>query len=177
MTNESTDAFLKYRIKSLWEFKLQNADSVRGTIYCVDPVSETIVVVEESSNSIHLLSLSSVRESTEIEKAPNDEEPSKKEIEHSKKVLVEREKRALKLARESLKHLNPKATPRGQMIFDRLLKACNEVVWKDESIIVLQTIKVDPPYEQDNCVLLKAGTGQGSLDRVQKIVAAAGTST
>lgn len=62
------------------------------------------------------------------------------------------------------------------MVFDRLLKACNEVVWKDESIIVLQTIKVDPPYKQENCQLLQAGSGQGSLDRVQKIVAAANTS-
>jgi hypothetical protein len=59
------------------------------------------------------------------------------------------------------------------MIFHRLLKACNEVVWKNESIIVLQSIQVDPPYEQENCKLLKAGSAQGSLDRVQKIVAAA----
>lgn len=65
------------------------------------------------------------------------------------------------------------ASPKGQMIFDRLLKACNEVVWKNESIIVLQTIQVDPPYEQENCKLLKGGSAQGSLDRVQKIVAAA----
>ena len=66
------------------------------------------------------------------------------------------------------------ASPKGQMIFDRLLKACNEVVWKNESIIVLHTIQVDPPYEQENCKLLKGGSAQqGSLDRVQKIVAAA----
>ena len=65
----------------------------------------------------------------------------------------------------------------GQIVFDRLLKACNEVVWKGESIIVLDTIKVDPPYKQDDCKLLRsavAGSGQsklkGSLDRVQKIV-------
>ena len=59
------------------------------------------------------------------------------------------------------------------MIFDRLLKACNEVVWKEESIIVLNSIRVDPPYREENCKLLKAGSAQGSLNRVQKIVAAA----
>ena len=62
------------------------------------------------------------------------------------------------------------------MIFDRLLKACNEVVWKNESIIVLQSIQVDPPYEQENCKLLKGGSAQGSLERVQKIVAAVNAS-
>jgi hypothetical protein len=60
------------------------------------------------------------------------------------------------------------------MVFDRLLKACNEVIWKDVSIIVLDTIKVDPPYTKSDCKLLPtAGSGQqkrGSLDRVQKIV-------
>jgi len=64
------------------------------------------------------------------------------------------------------------APPKGQIVFDRLLKACNEVVWKNESIIVLDSIKVDPPYTHDDCKLLQpAGSGQqGSLDRVQKIV-------
>lgn len=64
-----------------------------------------------------------------------------------------------------------KADPKGQLVFDRLLKACNEVVWKNESIIVLNEIKVDPPYTQDDCKLLQSTTGkQGSLERVQKIV-------
>lgn len=62
---------------------------------------------------MHLVSLPSIQESVEVEKAPSEEDPSKKEIEHLKKVLQEREKRALKLARESLKHLNPKVSPRG----------------------------------------------------------------
>jgi hypothetical protein len=68
------------------------------------------------------------------------------------------------------------------MMFDRLLKACNEVIWKGESIIVLNQIQVDPPYAKDDCKLLKAASGastQGasSLDRVQKIVGAASTSS
>jgi hypothetical protein len=59
-------------------------------------------------------------------------------------------------------------------VFDRLLKACNEVEWKGESIIVMNQIQVDPPYAQENCKLLQAGSAQsgGSLERVEKIVAA-----
>jgi Anticodon-binding domain len=66
------------------------------------------------------------------------------------------------------------ASPKGQIVFDRLLKACNEVVWEGESIIVLKSIQVDPPYMQDNCKLLQPGSGQGNLDRVQKIVSSLG---
>lgn len=104
------------------------------------------------------------------------------------------------MAQESIRHLNPKvgcnalldrdtlvvdhsahlfllqASVKGQMIFDRLLKACNEVVWTGESIVVLQSIQVDPPYGQDSCKILKAGSAQGSLDRVQKIVASVASS-
>ena len=65
------------------------------------------------------------------------------------------------------------ATPEGQLTFDKLLKACNEVVWKGESIIVLKEIRVDPPYKPDNCALIKGGSGgldAHSLERVKKIV-------
>jgi hypothetical protein len=63
-------------------------------------------------------------------------------------------------------------------MFDRLLKACNEVIWKGESIIVLNQIQVDAPYGKDDCKYLKAATGAStSLDRVQKIVGAASTSS
>lgn len=96
----------------------------------------------------------------------------------NKKALEERERRALRLAEESFGHINQKATPEGQAVFDRLLKACNEVVWRDESIFVLNQIRVDPPYGKDDCKLLTTGSGtgslnEGSLDRVKKIVAAA----
>jgi hypothetical protein len=64
------------------------------------------------------------------------------------------------------------------MMFDRLLKACNEVIWKGESIIVLNQIQVDAPYGKEDCKVLKAASvGANSLERVQKIVGAASTSS
>lgn len=62
-------------------------------------------------------------------------------------------------------------------MFDRLLKACNEVVWRGESILVLHEVKVDPPYGKDNCKLMRSDHGsgslnEGSLERVRNIVGA-----
>lgn len=94
------------------------------------------------------------------------------------------------------------ASPVGQAVFDRLLKACGEVVWKGDttSILVLNQIQVDAPYEPDNCKIIAPSSSSngatataaavknissssssngngaledGSLDRVKKIVAAA----
>mmetsp|Transcript_49408 Transcript_49408/g.97731 ORF Transcript_49408/g.97731 Transcript_49408/m.97731 type:complete len:186 (+) Transcript_49408:210-767(+) len=170
--------YSRFPITSTWEFTLQGGEVVKGQVYCTDPVSSIVVLQDPTVNDIRMVSVSSIQQSKLIQEATKSQlDPAPTEIPHTKKILEEREKRAIKLAQESLRHLNPKASPKGQMIFDRLLKACNEVVWtKNESIIVLQSIQVDPPYEQENCKLLKGGSAQGSLERVQKIVAAVNAS-
>jgi len=70
---------------------------------------------------------------------------------------------------------NKQASPEGQKIFDKLLKACNEVSWRGESIIVLGEIRVDPPYTSNDCALIGKGGGLDghSLERVKNIVNAA----
>jgi len=164
--------YAKYPISSHWEFKLKNGQFLKGEVYCTDPVSD-LVVVQDSEKSIQMVSVSMIDTATRDETNEDTTiEQSTMEVVHAKKALEEREKRAIRMAQESLKHLNPKAEPKGQLVFDRLLKACNEVVWKNKSIIVLDEIKVDPPYTQDDCKLLQpsASGQQGSLDRVQKIV-------
>lgn len=75
------------------------------------------------------------------------------------------------------------ASPAGQLVFDKLVKACGEVVWKGESILVLKHVQVDPPYGPEDCkIVQRNATGKkalddGSLERVKKIVAAAATNT
>jgi len=172
---------LKYPISSQWEFKLNTGETVKGEVYCTDPVADLVILQDLQNNDIRMISITSINSATSDKNvvasaAAATCDMKKVDTVHIMKVLEEREKRAIRLAQESLKHLNPKAPPKGQMAFDRLLKACNEVIWKGESIIVLDTIKVDPPYTHDDCKLLQsagAGSGQqkqGSLDRVQKIV-------
>ena len=55
-------------------------------------------------------------------------------------------------------HFLKKASPIGQAVFERLLKACNEVIWKDDttSIVVLHQIQVDEPYGPDNCFIIQS---------------------
>jgi len=159
-----------YPMTSKWEFALHNGDKVSGEVYCTDPVAGVVVLIER--DDLKMITSGSIRESTLLQKAPADPLQSGNMM-HTKKALDEREKKGIRIAQESLRHLNPKASPRGQAVFDRLLKACNEVVWKAESVIVLNHIQVDPPYAQENCKLLQPGSAQagGSLERVQKIVA------
>jgi len=87
----------------------------------------------------------------------------------NRKDLEDRERRAIKLAIESFGHINQTATLEGQQIFDRLVKACNEVVWKGDSIVVLNQVRVDPPYRSEDCKVVDKAMG-GNLERVKRIV-------
>lgn len=54
------------------------------------------------------------------------------------------------------------------------------MTWKEESIVVLHAIQVDPPYTSENCKIIARNITkkeEGSLDRVKKIVAAADETT
>ena len=99
---------VKYPISSKWEFKLKNGESVKGEVYCADPVSD-LVVLQDSDNGIRMVSVSMI-DTASRDEANEDTtiEQNKVEVVHLKKAVEDREKRAIRMAQESLKHLNPK---------------------------------------------------------------------
>jgi len=190
-----------YPVNTLMELKLKggsppNTTTLRGLIYCTDEVSNSIVLKKSLvhttlSSEITVVNADCVLEKKSLDDDLVDEVEAKElagvsDLDElklplpnvSRKALEERERRAVRLAEESFSHVNQKATPEGQKIFDKLLKACNEVVWKGESILVLKEIRVDPPYTPENCTLINVAGGSSglnvhSLERVKKIVMAA----
>jgi hypothetical protein len=102
--------YSKYPISSQWEFTLTNDDVVKGEIYCTDTVSD-VVVVQDTSRDVRIIAAASIAASKQVSEAAIHKQPklsSKESILHSKKALEERERRAIRIAQESLKHLNPK---------------------------------------------------------------------
>lgn len=206
---------VRYPVNSTWEFTLPNEEIAAGTVYCTDETSQIVVLQKALTHTtltfeVRMVQVASIKKekliSSSTENSNNTDATLSKPLPVvQKKALEEREKRAVRLAEESFRHINQnvsalircsnakffdlfcsfltswhrfvssfQATPEGQAIFDRLLKACNEVVWDGESIIVLHQIQVDPPYKQENCTIISGGSGAGgSLDRIKKIVASA----
>ncbi|KAL7558043.1 hypothetical protein ACA910_009233 [Epithemia clementina (nom. ined.)] len=185
--------YSRYPVLSSWEFVLSNTkDPVSGMVYCTDEASQTIILIpsalsaqQQSSltltTEVRILNANCIVKSTKLgDPNPSDVESMSFPVTPiHKKALEDRERRAIRQAEEVFRHINAKVTPEGQDVFDRLLKACGEVSWKDESIIVLNQIQVDPPYGPDNCKILAAsngkqllgsGSAQEGLDRVRKIV-------
>jgi len=186
-----------YPVNSILELTLStNNEVVRGLVYCTDDISNMVVLKKSLPHSTLTSEIRMVNASSVLDKkvimavAPSQKntnasdsvEINTNEVAEelmlplpniSRKVVEERERRAIKLAMESMAHVNQKATAEGQAVFDRLLKACNQVVWRGESILVLNQIRVDPPYGSNDCTLLQTGgLNEGSLERVKKIVEA-----
>jgi len=180
-----------YPVNSVMEITIgPSNEKFTGLVYCTDDMSNTIVLRKSVnyttlSSDIWVLNANSVLEKKIVVKeAPSESSKGNDEkvelampLQNVSKDLIEkREKRAIMLAEDSFKHINQKASAQGQTTFDKLLKACNEVVWRGESILVLNQIQVDPPYGSGNCRLIKAGgdvtLNEGSLERVKRIVGA-----
>ena len=101
---------MQYPVSSTWEFTLSNDEIVKGEVYCTDPVSEQIVL-QDQLNDIRMVSISGIRDSKQVEEATEDASiPGN--MTHSRKALEERERRAIRLAEESFKHINPKVCDR-----------------------------------------------------------------
>jgi hypothetical protein len=108
--NNQAPLYSKYPISSQWEFTLMNGDVVKGEIYCTDPVAD-VVVVQDALRDVRIIATASISASKQVSEASVNVQPklpSTESLLHSKKALEEREKRAIRLAQDSLKHLNPK---------------------------------------------------------------------
>lgn len=203
----SSPLYMTYPINTIMELTvLPNHEVVRGLIYTTDEISNSIVIKKTLSHStitseVRVINANMIMDKKQIadvtattstantigeaSETTNDLDAYAGDLSAplpavNKKSLEERERRAIRLAEESFAHINQKASPVGQAVFDRLVKACNEVVWRGESILVLNQIRVDAPYGKEDCKLLMDSGGssgsalnEGSLERVKMIVAAA----
>jgi hypothetical protein len=101
--------YAKYPISSQWEFTLKDGQSVKGEVYCTDAVADLVILQDSQNNDIRMISVSSI-DAASRDEANEDTTIEHKKVEavHAKKAMEEREKRAIRMAQESLKHLNPK---------------------------------------------------------------------
>jgi hypothetical protein len=105
----SLPLYSQFPISSHWELTLTNDETVKGEVYCTDPVAG-VVVLQDAQQEVRLVSIAAIRESKQVKEADADAASVSAAFNtsHAKKALDEREKRSLKLAQESLKSVNPK---------------------------------------------------------------------
>jgi small nuclear ribonucleoprotein (snRNP)-like protein len=110
-TGTKKPLYLQYPLSSTWEIVLTNDETITGEVYCTDPIAD-VVVLQDVSDTIRMISVASIRDSKQI-KEPKDDAATingNGNTMHSKKAMEEREKRAIRLAQESFRHLNAKVS-------------------------------------------------------------------
>lgn len=129
MTSNGGPLFEKYPVNTTWELMLEGSDqAVTGRIYTTDEASGVVVLQSALAHTtlateMRVIQASSIKEAkiveeTEEEKAKN---PPLVLPKVQKKALEEREKRALKMAEESLRHINQKVRSHAlSLLFENL---------------------------------------------------------
>ena len=135
----------EYPVNSMMEIEIEGASTMKGLIYCTDEISNTVVLQKSLlhttlTSEIHILNAASIK--------------SKKIIQHHKesilelpsnvnqKQLEEKEKKAIKLAQEALKHVNQKVRAHQMHNINILLLLQKEVLvlWTFDATVIIQSL-------------------------------------
>lgn len=108
----------QYPINTLWEMTLENEETVSGRVYCTDDFSQSVVLQKPLSHTtlaseVRIVHASSVIRANRLSESSTDSNSpatplSKPLPKIHKKALDERERKALRQAEESFKHINQK---------------------------------------------------------------------
>ena len=151
------------------------APTVSGAVYTVDPVTGTVVLFSAAANGrreardVRLVPAHAVAGVKVVADAsPRDAEALVQPLPAvDLKLCAKREAEAFEAMETAMAQLNPNATPEGQAMFDALSKTM-DCSWVDDSINVLDQVRVDAPYGVDDCVSLDGNTD--SLARIRKVM-------
>jgi hypothetical protein len=116
---------VQYPVNSVWEFTLQpNQDKISGRVYCTDETSQIVVLQKALVHTtlaceIQMVNVASILQAKSL---PDNEETlevaplSQPLPKIQKKALEERERKAIRMAEDSFKHINQKVRVRVWLI-------------------------------------------------------------
>ena len=103
----------QYPVHSSWELTLSPTGIVKGRVYTTDQSSGCIVLLTGENNTMHLIQAQHVVQAKQQRGTPVVDMPPLP-TKTSRKALEDRERKAIKLAEESLRHVNEQVNIRGR---------------------------------------------------------------
>eukprot|EP00904_Undaria_pinnatifida_P004365 jgi/Undpi1/1392/HiC_scaffold_11.g04784.m1 len=141
-----------------------------GVVYTHDAITNTITIKQDIANTkTHSAVMVFNRAHVEIDVVPGadvvDDYVALPNI--SDRELERKEKKALHEAARAWAQINRAASNEGQAIFDLFTKTL-ECDWSGQSIIILSSVRIDPPYTARECRSLDGD--QPGMDRALLMV-------
>lgn len=105
--------YLQYPANSSWEIDLSTGETVSGTVYCTDEVSNTVFLQKNLTHTtlateLRVVHASQIARSKSVPAEDGESSTLGSLPKVQKKALEEREKRAIRMAEESFRHINEK---------------------------------------------------------------------
>jgi len=143
--------------------KLTSGGTVKGMLFCIDPVTNAMVVKHEDNRFtlVNPLSISSVEGDTSTPM------PNLVAMGVSISNMEKKEDLALAAAEKNLESINNDVSPLEQNLYDKLSSIFAKTRWEGNSIVILENIIIDPPYHQ----AVIQGGDNSQLSFVQKVLA------
>jgi len=146
-----------------------------GCVYTVDPVTKTVVLFSSaakgraSERDVRLIPAHAIRTIYVIADATGDDESALVAAlpPVDLRVCAKREADAFEAMELAMAQLNPSASPDGQAMFDALSKTM-DCSWVENSINVLDQVRIDAPYGVGDVVSLDGNVD--SLARIKKVM-------
>lgn len=128
-------------------------EKIEGEVVAFD-YGAKLLVIKSSKNpkknvtDIRMLNLARMK-TLNVSEVSNKPPPSLPCIEHDKidkKIAL-----ALEQKRRAVEKIGINVTPGAQKLFDTINKTINEVKWNGKSIVVMNEVTIDPPYQESDC--------------------------
>jgi hypothetical protein len=105
----------RFPVHTTWEMTLTSKETVTGRIYCTDEASQTVVLQSALTHTTLATEMRIIHASAIVKAVPQKKKEEDGVVPLSaqlpkvqKKALEERERRAIRMAEESLRHINQK---------------------------------------------------------------------
>jgi len=142
---------------------LVGGSTIEGTLFCVDPVTKSVVVQHEDGrltvvNHLHM---------SKVEGDLTPPTPDIASMGLSVSNMEKREELAMRTAEKNLDSINKNVSPMVQTLFERVAWTFSDTKWVGNQIVILSNIIVDQPYKEAR---VQDGGANTQLEFVQKIL-------
>ncbi|PFX26758.1 protein LSM12 homolog [Stylophora pistillata] len=128
-------------------------DNIEGEVVAFD-YGAKLLIIKSSKNprknvtDTRMLNLAHIKtlNVTEVSNKPPPSLPSIELEKIDKKIAS-----ALEQKRRAVEKIGINVTPGAQKLFDTINKTINDVKWNGKSIVVMNEVTIDPPYQESDC--------------------------
>lgn len=147
-------------------------NTVQGKVIAYDQQTKMLALrsVTPTKSGIYDYSMVNVSWCSNLEIIEEPNEPPETLSNLNIQKLERRKKININNKIKEINSLGKDVTPLAQHLYFTILKTLNEVEWDDKNIVVMNSVVINPPYNEASCYGRSEKSNSQAIDHVKKIV-------